>query len=265
MALAEVAHPSAPFFDPPSAAALQAAAVAHLGMDPESVRLLEELPTAVYVLQHDRFAFFNAAAGDLFGREAAELRRLHWWEVADPAVQPLCRARVRDWLKGRPLEFHGVKPIVTGRGERRWIEVFRRRITFRGAPALLVTGLDLTERQAWLDSTRQAIERFENGSEGGPPDRLTQGIRTASRGPRTPVPELSHSSIRRLTRRQRQVLALVGDARSNKEIGLALGITEGTVKLHVYALMRMLGVANRTMLALAVQKARAGEANGARP
>jgi|GEM_PF-1545303 len=53
-----------------------------------------------------------------------------------------------------------------------------------------------------------------------------------------------------LTERQRAVLALLGEGRSNRDIGAALGISEGTAKLHVAAILKCLGVANRTEAAL---------------
>ncbi|MCL6698607.1 response regulator transcription factor [Sphingomonas sp. NSE70-1] len=49
----------------------------------------------------------------------------------------------------------------------------------------------------------------------------------------------------RLTARQKQVLELVAAGKSNKQIANALGISEGTVKVHVNAAFRTLGVHNR--------------------
>ncbi len=48
-----------------------------------------------------------------------------------------------------------------------------------------------------------------------------------------------------LTRRQRDVLRLIVDGKANKEIARALALSEGTVKVHVAALLRALGVSNR--------------------
>jgi DNA-binding NarL/FixJ family response regulator len=53
-----------------------------------------------------------------------------------------------------------------------------------------------------------------------------------------------------LSERQHSVLALLAEARSNREIAAALGITEGTVKLHVAAVLKQLGAANRTEAAM---------------
>jgi len=52
------------------------------------------------------------------------------------------------------------------------------------------------------------------------------------------------------TEREREVLHLLVSGRSNKEIGLALGIEERTVKSHVAKLMRKTGVSNRITLSV---------------
>ena len=54
----------------------------------------------------------------------------------------------------------------------------------------------------------------------------------------------SHADAR-LTARQKEVLDLVATGKSNKQIANALGISEGTVKVHVNAAFRTLGVHNR--------------------
>jgi DNA-binding NarL/FixJ family response regulator len=48
-----------------------------------------------------------------------------------------------------------------------------------------------------------------------------------------------------LSKRQRQVLKGLIEGKSNKEIAQALGIAEGTVKIHLAALFRLLRAANR--------------------
>ncbi|MGC2524785.1 MAG: response regulator transcription factor, partial [Stellaceae bacterium] len=53
-----------------------------------------------------------------------------------------------------------------------------------------------------------------------------------------------------LTRRQRDVLALIAEGRSNKLIADALRMSESTVKAHVKQIIRRLHVVNRTQAAL---------------
>jgi DNA-binding NarL/FixJ family response regulator len=59
-----------------------------------------------------------------------------------------------------------------------------------------------------------------------------------------PIPKVSPPP--RLTPRQRDVLGFIAQGYSNKKIASELDLAEGTVKLHVAALLRALGVNNRT-------------------
>jgi DNA-binding NarL/FixJ family response regulator len=56
--------------------------------------------------------------------------------------------------------------------------------------------------------------------------------------------------LARLTPRERQVLALIVEGKSNKAIGAALGIAEGTVKSHIRQMMLTMRVKSRTQMAL---------------
>ncbi len=58
----------------------------------------------------------------------------------------------------------------------------------------------------------------------------------------------------RLTARQREVLRLLCDGQPNRAIGAQLGLTEGTVKLHIAAILRTLRVRNRTEAALRARR-----------
>jgi DNA-binding NarL/FixJ family response regulator len=53
-----------------------------------------------------------------------------------------------------------------------------------------------------------------------------------------------------LTRRQRDVLGLIAQGKSNKLIADALSMSESTVKAHVKQIIKRLHVANRTQAAL---------------
>ena len=57
-----------------------------------------------------------------------------------------------------------------------------------------------------------------------------------------------------LSYRQLQVLQELAKGQSNKQIGQALRVTEGTVKLHMAAIFRILKVSNRTEAVLVAQK-----------
>jgi len=57
-----------------------------------------------------------------------------------------------------------------------------------------------------------------------------------------------------LTNRQSQVLELVAQGMSNKQIAYEIGVSEATVKLHINALLRAVGATNRTQAVITAQK-----------
>ncbi len=80
---------------------------------------------------------------------------------------------------------------------------------------------------------------------------------------RHPLPRSSHSNdaatlinpaIEQLTPRQREVLGLLTQGLSNKEIATRLTLSEGTVKLHITAILRALKTKSRLKAALAAAR-----------
>jgi RNA polymerase sigma factor (sigma-70 family) len=93
-------------------------------------------------------------------------------------------------------------------------------------------------------------------------DVLVQSLRQVARGHRLPLPSVdraaSQGSEQRnvadnvlvaLTERERQIMRLVSEGLSNKEIGRRLNIADGTIKVHLHHVYRKLEISNRTVLA----------------
>lgn len=59
-----------------------------------------------------------------------------------------------------------------------------------------------------------------------------------------------------LTERQRDILLLLGEGRSNKDIARRLDLSENTVKVHVSGVLRALNLTNRTQAAVIGEKMR---------
>ena len=90
-------------------------------------------------------------------------------------------------------------------------------------------------------------------------ERLLDAIRRVEANEKYVPPELavrmSARVFTQLSEREKEVLSLIAKGQSNKEIGVALGITEGTVKIHVTNLMAKLEVTTRTeAIVVAVQQ-----------
>jgi DNA-binding NarL/FixJ family response regulator len=94
-------------------------------------------------------------------------------------------------------------------------------------------------------------------------NNLVESIRRVSRGetlvpnghvapPReSPDALWEHRDVQpQLTRRQRQVLSLIAEGMSNRQIGAQLGLTEKTVKNYVSGLLATLGMERRTQAAV---------------
>lgn len=98
-----------------------------------------------------------------------------------------------------------------------------------------------------------------------PSEEVAQAIRAVHRGyaqfgpgilqkmgvaqPASPKPEIP-PGFDELTPREREVLALIGQGASNREIAQALFLSEGTVKNHVTNILGRLGLRDRTQVAL---------------
>jgi two-component system nitrate/nitrite response regulator NarL len=104
------------------------------------------------------------------------------------------------------------------------------------------------------------------------PEVLVQSLRQVAAGQRLlPLPSseqavsreqsaITENALTTLTDRERQIMRLVSEGLSNKEIGRRLNITDGTIKVHLHHIFQKLEISNRTVLAaLAIsQNDRAG-------
>ncbi len=81
------------------------------------------------------------------------------------------------------------------------------------------------------------------------PSAPMQGQAAAATQSPSPVASDKLPLFSKLTRREKQVLRLVSQGKSNKTIASNLGITEHTVKLHMHNMSGKIGVNNRTAAA----------------
>lgn len=95
-----------------------------------------------------------------------------------------------------------------------------------------------------------ALQQILRGTVYVPPTLADLESGGADRTADMPCRRAQHQSPR-ITRRQRDVLEMLVEGKSNKEIARALRLGPGTVKVHLAALFRNLGVANRAAAAVA--------------
>lgn len=92
-----------------------------------------------------------------------------------------------------------------------------------------------------------------------PREELVACIRSVHSG-QTVIPQAiaaklaEHLTIEELTPREMEVLRVMAEGKSNKEIASALGISEGTIKSHMNAILRKLDVTDRTQAVISALK-----------
>lgn len=116
------------------------------------------------------------------------------------------------------------------------------------------------------------INCLRNGAQGYllkdmDPDELVTALHDVLRGKTTVAPELTNvlakvvqqgdpstedksSTFAELTPREHEILCLLAEGQSNKVIARNLGISDGTVKLHVKAILRKLDIHSRVEAAV---------------
>jgi two-component system, NarL family, nitrate/nitrite response regulator NarL len=118
---------------------------------------------------------------------------------------------------------------------------------------------------------RDLVECLRNGAQGYllkdmDPDALVNALHDIVAGKTVVAPDLTgvlakvvqgavplsqeHSPFSELTPREREILCLLAEGQSNKVIARNLGISDGTVKLHVKAILRKLNIHSRVEAAV---------------
>ncbi|WP_372394358.1 response regulator transcription factor [Azospirillum sp. HJ39] len=96
-----------------------------------------------------------------------------------------------------------------------------------------------------------ALDLIFSGGVYVPATVLREGIEGDQRGGGSVMPPSDPQLEQLLTQRQREVLDRLREGKSNKQIAHELGLSEGTVKIHMTAIFKSLGVRNRTQAAMA--------------
>ena len=114
---------------------------------------------------------------------------------------------------------------------------------FPNVPLVVVTGSDASECEAaCLEAGANLF--LEKAS---PPNTIIEGLRTFLPSPKEDeAAEGSVAAPTKLSKRQKQLILMLDQGLSNKDIADKLSISEHTVKVHFWRLFRRLGVNSRT-------------------
>ncbi len=114
---------------------------------------------------------------------------------------------------------------------------------FPDVPLVVVTGSEASECEAaCLEAGANLF--LEKAS---PPNAIIEGLRTFLPSPKEEVAaEGTVAAPTKLSKRQKQLILMLDQGLSNKDIADKLTISEHTVKVHFWRLFRRLGVNSRT-------------------
>ncbi len=93
--------------------------------------------------------------------------------------------------------------------------------------------------EVWLPRSLLAMDNAQRVAE----PRSNYSLESADANERT-------GTSRKLTKRQREIFNLLAEGKSNRQIAHDIGISEHTVRVHMTAILRSLGVRNRTQAAV---------------
>jgi DNA-binding NarL/FixJ family response regulator len=148
--------------------------------------------------------------------------------------------------------------MLPGTGGMAFLGVLRQR--FPHLPVVILSALD--DADTVLKAIRLGAAGFVSKS--SPTDVLLNALREVMAGEVWLPPEYRDLSGRRrrprtvaerfgLTRSQSRVLELLAEGKTNRDISKLLDVTEGTVKIHISAIFKALGVSNRSQALLVAQ------------
>lgn len=148
--------------------------------------------------------------------------------------------------------------MLPGTGGLAFLGVMRKR--FPHVPVVILSALD--DADTVMKAMRQGASGFV--SKASPTDVLLGALREVLAGEIWLPPEYRELTGKRrraktvaerygLTKSQARVLELLAEGKTNRDIADMLGVTEGTVKIHVSAIFKSLGVNNRSQALLVAQ------------
>ncbi|XVU29721.1 response regulator [Actinoplanes sp. CA-054009] len=133
------------------------------------------------------------------------------------------------------------------------VEVLRE-LRRRELPARVLVVTSFTDRARLIPAVRAGARGYL--SKDVDPNALVAAVRSVAAGHLLLEPDVAAGLLGApaeepaLTARERDVLALLAEGRSNREIARALVVAEKTVKTHVSSILLKLGLADRTQAAL---------------
>jgi len=126
--------------------------------------MAEMLPAMIAIFQGTGHAYANPAFAEITGYSQDELASLPFVTFVHPDFKALALERGLARQRGEEVLKRYEIRIVTNDGQDRWIDFSAEAIEYNGKPAVLGTGIDITERIVMEENMRQAKEAAESAN-----------------------------------------------------------------------------------------------------
>jgi PAS domain S-box-containing protein len=127
----------------------------------EKFRILSETsPFAILFHSGDHIIYSNPAAQKIFEDTEENISKMKFWDFIDPEYQEMVKERGLSRLKGEnPQSRYEVK--LRTDGSEKWMDITSALVLYKGKPAILTTGMDVTQNKLSEKALREARANAE--------------------------------------------------------------------------------------------------------
>ncbi|MGY4827110.1 sensor histidine kinase [Sphaerotilaceae bacterium SBD11-9] len=123
--------------------------------------IVEQSVAGIYVIQDDHFVYANATWAAIAGYTPEEMIGMSLAQIVPPDFLETVRSRIRDRLESNPPSMHFITRGLHRKGHVVMVEVHGSRMSYRGRPAVMGVGVDVTERLRNEEDLRRSREQLQ--------------------------------------------------------------------------------------------------------
>lgn len=122
--------------------------------------LAETISAIICILQDGRFRYVNPAMEDITEYSADELASIDFLSLVHPDMKEEMAYFYNNWTVDINTDKRYELKGISKSGKVRWVDIRKQTICYQGRPALLLTGMDITERKEAEKALSESVDRL---------------------------------------------------------------------------------------------------------